>query len=75
MALVVFENETGSFTSQVQLEGAVGSKSPNPYVATLKGAISQAPEGGTGYAILAASSLAGFGLLTRGRKVTGGGLR
>ena len=63
-----FENESGSFISQVQLEAVVGSKSPNPYEATLKGAISQAPEGGAGYAILAASSLAGFGLLTRGRK-------
>jgi len=70
-----FEDETGSFTSQVQLEGVVGSKSPNPYSATLKGAISQVPDGGTGCALVAASSLAGFGLLTRGRKATDAGLR
>jgi hypothetical protein len=70
-----FEDETGSFSSQVQLDAVVGSKSPNPYSATLKGAISQVPDGGTGYALLAASSLAGFGLLARGRKATDAGLR
>ena len=69
-----FEDETGSFTSQVQLYAVVGSKSPNPYSATLKGAISQVPEGGTGYGLIAASSLAGFGLLTGRRKTKNVGL-
>jgi hypothetical protein len=69
-----FEDETGSFTSQVQLDAVVGSKSPNPYRATLNGAISRVPEGGTGYGLIAASSLAGFGLLTRCRKTKTVGL-
>jgi len=63
-----FADETGSFTSQVQLDAVVGSKSPNPYTATLNGAISQVPEGGTGYGLIAASALAGFGLLKGSRK-------
>jgi len=41
-----FAGATGSFTSQVQLEGVVGSKTPNPYVATLSGTLSTVPEGG-----------------------------
>jgi len=41
-----FAGATGSFTSQVQLEGVVGTKSPNPYVATLSGTLSTVPEGG-----------------------------
>jgi hypothetical protein len=63
-----FEQETGSFIEQLQLSGVVGSTSPNPYVATLKGAISQVPESGSGCALIAVSSLTGFGLLIRGRK-------
>jgi hypothetical protein len=63
-----FEGETGSFTSQVQLDAVVGAESPNPYSATLEGAISQVPDSGSGYGLIAASSLAGFGLLTRSRK-------
>ena len=41
-----FTGATGSFTSHVQLEGVVGSKSPNPYLATLTGTFSTVPEGG-----------------------------
>ena len=65
-----FEHETGSFIEELQLSGVVGSMSPNPYVGTLKGAISQVPDGGSGYSFLAAFSLVGFGMLSRGRKAT-----
>lgn len=41
-----FDQATGSFTSLLQLEGVVGSKSPNPYVATLSGTISKVPDDG-----------------------------
>ncbi len=41
-----FAGATGIFTSQLQLEGVVGSRSPNPYVATLAGTISTVPESG-----------------------------
>jgi hypothetical protein len=39
-----FEGATGSITAQVQLAAAVGSISPNPYVARLEGTISTQDE-------------------------------
>src|SRR4029453_1119444 len=39
-----FEGATGSFNAHIQLAAAVGSISPNPYVARLKGTISTRDE-------------------------------